>query len=189
MKHRRRRLTLVYIYAALTVLSSQFCCIRLVAQTQQDASKAASVFQAVYIYNITRYVYFPPNKTTGDFIIGVLGRTDVGSSLERTATVKKAGLTGQTIRVVVYDSPVQAMSECHLVFVSDKFISRIGQVAKILKGQPTLIITEGPNNANGIPAISMLSSGEKKFQVNNKAIEEVNLKVSADFLRFATVVQ
>jgi YfiR/HmsC-like len=188
MKH-RHRLTLVCVCAALTVLLLPLHTVRLVAQTQQDASKAASVFQAVYIYNITRYVYFPPSKTTGDYVIGILGRTDVGSSLERTATVKKAGLTGQTIRVVAYDSPVQAMSECHIVFISDKFLGRLGQIAKLLKGQPTLIITEGAGNANGIPAISMLASGEKKFQVNNKAIEEVNLKVSADFLRFAAVVQ
>jgi hypothetical protein len=189
MKH-RHRLTLVCVCAALTVLLLPLHTVRLVAQTQQEASKAASVFQAVYIYNITRYVYFPPNKTTGDYVIGILGRiSDVGASLERTATVRKAGLTGQTIRVIFYDSPTQAMNECHILFIPDKFLSRLGQVAKLLKGQPTLIITEGPGNATGIPAITMVATGEKKFQVNNKAIEEVSIKVSADFLRFAAVVQ
>jgi hypothetical protein len=165
-----------------------FQAFRLAAQ-QPDAAKAASVFQAVYIYNFTRYVYFPPAKNSGDFIIGVLGKTDVGSSLERTATVKKAGLTGQPIRVILYDSPVAAMKECHFVYISEKYTSRVAQIAGMLKGQPTLLITEGEGVAKGVPAISMVSNAEKKFQVNNKMIEESSLKVSADFLRFALVVQ
>jgi hypothetical protein len=160
--------------------------VRLVAQ---DASKAASVFQAVYIYNFTRYVYFPPAKNSGDFIIGVLGRNDVGASLERTATLKKTGLTGQAIRVIIYDSPIVAMKECHLVYIPERYNSRVGQIAGMLKGQPTLIITEGDGFAKGVPAISMVSNADKKFQVNNKLIEEISLKVSADFLRFALVVQ
>ena len=81
------------------------------------------------------------------------------------------------------------MSECNFLYVPDKFLNRLQQVAKVLKGQPTLIVTEGNNNANGIPAISMVVGGDKKFQVNNKAIEDINLKISADFLRFAAVVQ
>jgi YfiR/HmsC-like len=188
MKHRHHRLSLLYVCVALTALLLPFQTLRLVAQAQ-DASKAASVFQAVYIYNFTRYVYFPPAKNSGDFIIGVLGKTDVGSSLERTATLKKAGITGQPIRVILYDSPVAAMKECHFLYIAEKYNYRAGQIASMLKGQPTLLITEGEGMAKGIPAISMVANADKKFQVNNKAIEETTVKVSADFLRFASVVQ
>ena len=187
MKH-RHQLSLLYVCAALTALLLPFQTIRLVAQ-QQDAAKAASVFQAVYIYNITRYVYFPLAKNSGDFVIGILGKSDVGTSLERTATIKKAGLTGQVIRVVTYDSPISAMKECHFLYIAEKYNSRVAQIAGMLKGQPTLLITEGDGMSRGVPGISMVANGEKKFQVNNKAIEENALKVSADFLRFALVVQ
>lgn len=186
MKH-RHRLSCLGALLALAVLLSPIHTVRLAAQ-QADVAKAATVFQAVYIFNITRYVYFPPAKSSGDYIIGVLGRPEILNNLERTAALKKASLTGQQMRVVVYDSPSPAMSECHIIYVSDKFSTRLPQVAKAIKGQPTLIVTEGDNNANGIPAISMCN-GEKKFQVNNKAIEANSLKVSADFLRFAALVQ
>jgi hypothetical protein len=187
MKH-RHRLSVICLCATLTVFFLPLHALRLIAQ-QQDASKAASVFQAVYIYNFTRYLYFPPAKNSGDFIIGVLGKTDVGASLERTATIKKAGLTGQPIRVIIYDSPVAAMKECHLVYIPEKYNARVPVIASLLKGQPTLIITEGDGMAKSVPAISMVANADKKFQVNNKAIEEISLKVSADFLRFALVVQ
>jgi hypothetical protein len=185
MKH-RYRLSFVCVYAALFLL---FASANSVMLRAQDASKAAAVFQAVYIYNFTRYVYFPPARNTGDFVIGILGRTDAAPGLERMANIKKAGITGQQIRIVVYDAPTPAMTECHFVYVPDKFTSRLPQVVKLLKGQSTLIVTEGLNSANGIPAISMVSNSDKKFHVNNKAIEDINLKVSADFLRFAALVQ
>jgi hypothetical protein len=186
MKH-RYRLSFVCVYAtALVVL---FASVNSISLRAQDASKAAAVFQAVYIYNFTRYVYYPPARNSGDFVIGILGRTEVVPGLERMANIKKTGLTNQQIRIVVYDAPSPAMTECHMLYVPDKFASRLPQVAKSLKGQSTLIVTEGLNNANGIPAISMVPNADKKFHVNNKAIEEINLKVSADFLRFAALVQ
>lgn len=155
---------------------------------QQDVQKALSAFQAVYIYNITRYVYFPPSKTSGEYVIAVIGGpSEISVNLEKTALVRKSPTTGQTIKIVLADAVTSALADYHVVFVPLRHVSRLPQIIRVLKGKPTLVITEGSENLGNFPVISMLSQGDRKFLVNNKGIEELSLKVSADFLRYATI--
>ncbi len=184
----RHRLTFLSIFFALLFLQSSWLPVRILAQQQQDVQKALSAFQAVYIYNITRYVYFPPSKTSGEYIIAVMGgASEISANLEKTALVKKSPTTGQSIKIVLADAVTPALGDYHVLFVPDRLVSRLPQITKVLKGKPTLIITEGSENLGNFPVISMLSKGDKKFMVNNKGIEELSLKVSADFLRYATI--
>lgn len=151
------------------------------------AQKAASVFQAVYVYNFTKYITFPPARQSGDFIIGVLGYSPIVAPLEKTASIKKAG--NQSIKIVVYDSP-SSIADCHLLYIPERSSRKLSEVANLLRGKPTVIVTEGSGLSRGKSGsgISITQEGEKKFEINRSAIEASNMKVSSELLRLAIIV-
>jgi hypothetical protein len=144
------------------------------------------VFQAVCIFNFTKYITYPAARQSGDYVIAIVGKSDVQAQLERTAAVKRVATTNQAIKVVDYDQV--SPSECHLVFVPEKFSKRLKNVADALRGKPIVLVTEGSGLYNQGSCISFVFNSDKKFEVNRTLIEAQGLKASSELLKVATIV-
>jgi len=46
--------------------------------------------QSLYIYKFTKYIYWPEEKTRGDFFIGVYGNSPIFKELNLMASLKKS---------------------------------------------------------------------------------------------------
>lgn len=48
-----------------------------------------SKYQSIFIYNFIKYIKWPDSYNSGNFIIGVVGNSDIVASLEQMAAAKK----------------------------------------------------------------------------------------------------
>jgi hypothetical protein len=78
-----------------------------------QAQTADYRFHSVFIYNFTKYIQWPAEHQSGDFIIGVLGSSAISAELEKMAANKTVG--AQKIVVKKFKSITEA-ADCHILF-------------------------------------------------------------------------
>ncbi len=144
------------------------------------------LFESLYILKMTAMVRYPAERSSGDYIIGVVGSSDIAAQLDRSLTGKKVG--EQTIKVRLFDE-ISGLNSCHIIFLPDQYSKKLQRVLDAVRGKPVLIITKGVGMAKEGSHISILSTGEKKFEINKKAAESVGLRLQDDLLRLATIVE
>jgi hypothetical protein len=172
----------VLLMIMLSWLPCWFCSVELEAQ-----QSSGGLFQALYIYNFTKYVSYPSARQSGEFVIAVVGKTDVQAQLEKTASVKRTSLTNQVIKVVNFDD-VNSASECHIVYVPEKSSKRLRGILDATKNKPILVVGEGLGLYNqGVP-ISFVFISEKKFEISRSILDACGLKVSSELLKVANVL-
>jgi hypothetical protein len=144
------------------------------------------LFESLYILKMTAMVRYPAERSSGDYIIGVVGSPDIAAQLDRSLTGKKVG--EQTIKVRLFDE-ISGLNSCHIIFLPDQYSKKLQRVLDAVRGKPVLIITKGVGMAKEGSHISILATGEKKFEINKKAAEAVGLRLQDDLLRLATIVE
>ncbi len=144
------------------------------------------LFESLYILKMTAMVRYPAERSSGDYIIGVVGSPDIAAQLDRSLTGKKVG--EQTIKVRLFDE-ISGLASCHIIFLPDQYSKKLQRVLEAVRGKSVLIITKGAGMAKEGSHISILATGEKKFEVNKKAAEAVGLRLQDDLLRLATIVE
>jgi hypothetical protein len=144
------------------------------------------LFESLYILKMTALVRHPAERSSGDYIIGVVGSPDIAAQLERSLSSKKVG--EQTIKVRLFDD-ISGLTSCHIIFLPDQYSKKLQRVLEAVRGKPVLVITKGTGMARDGSHISILATGEKKFEINKRAAEAVGLRLQDDLLRLATIVE
>jgi hypothetical protein len=151
--------------------------------SQTEIPKAQSIF----IYNFTRLVEWPDAYKTGDFIIGVVGNSDVFSELESYTAGKKVGM--QAITVKKYKE-ISEIDKCHILFVSYNKSSGIAEIIKKSESNPVLIIGERKSIINDGAGIGFVLLDDKlKFELNLPAATRNGLKVNSKLQEMAMSVK
>lgn len=143
-------------------------------------------FHSVFIYNFTKYIQWPSSYQSGDFIIGVMGKSDITTNLQKMAEVKTVG--SQKIVVKNYNTAAE-VGKCHILFIPSQGSGDLENIIAQVGNNPTLVITERPGlgkKGSGINFI--LQSGKWKFELNRGALEASNLKVSGELAKLAIVI-
>jgi hypothetical protein len=143
---------------------------------------------AVFIMNFARNIEWPKEKTTGDFVIGVVNYPAVASQLKNVALQSK-NVRNQPIIIKEFSSASDA-GFCHILFIPESEAASFPSVLSKLQNAPTLIITEKEGLAKKGSGINFLMvDGKLKFELNNNSIEKRGLKPSEDLQRFGILVQ
>jgi hypothetical protein len=144
-------------------------------------------FHTMYIYNFTRYIQWPNNYQSGDFVIGVLGTSPITAQLKAIAMKKMVG----TQKIVVKNYRTVAMIDnCHMIFIPNAESKNLNTVKEKVKGKSTLIITERNGLANQGSGINfVLQNGKWKFELNTSEVNRRSLKVSSQLMRLAIPTQ
>lgn len=160
------------VYKILTSLLLLFFFCRLSAQQEK--------FKAVFIFNFTKYIEWSPADKQGDFIIGVIGSTEITKHLISVAQKMKVG--NQPIVVKQYRS-VEEVDRCHLLYISpDKSVELNKAILKFVN-KNTLIITDKNGLIKQGSGINFYSDeGELKFEVSKNNIEKTGLKINPALL-------
>ena len=162
-------------FAVLFILQSGF--------SQTEIQKAQSIF----IYNFTRLVEWPESYKSGDFVIGVIGNSDIFAELEGYTAGKKVGM--QPI-VVKKFKEVSEIDRCHILFVSYNKSSGLSEVIKKTDTSPTLIIGEKKNIMNEGAAIGFVLMDDKlKFELNIPSATRNGLKVNSKLQEMAMTIK
>jgi hypothetical protein len=139
---------------------------------------------AVFLYNFTKYVQWPAEAQSGDFVIGVVGNSDIYDELVRITAGKTAG--SQKIVVTKFKS-ADAVTNCHMVFVpaTENFEKVQAKVA----GKPVLLISEKPGLAQKGSNINFVIKDNKwRFELNENATRNAGLKIATELSKLAIAV-
>lgn len=139
---------------------------------------AVAKYKAMFTLNFIRYIGWPEAAKQGDFVIGVVGSTDVLKNLQAQTVGKKFGF--QNIVVKAFNS-VDEITDCQILFFSksENFSKNAVTVKQKLGGKNSLIITETEGaTKNGSMINFVIRSDQLKFELSAANAEAFGLKFS-----------
>ncbi len=141
---------------------------------------------SMMVYNFTKYVQWPDHAGGGEFVIGVVGNTDIYNTLNGWYGGKPRG--AKTYIIKKFNSAAD-VTECHVLYIDKSKSGEFDNVNGKLKGKGTLIITDKSGLGEQGSAINFkLVDNKLKFELNQKAIEASNLKVSGALSSMAILI-
>ncbi|WKV13170.1 YfiR family protein [Marivirga harenae] len=139
-------------------------------------------FHKVFFYSFTKYIDWPEEKKKGDFVIAVIGDSEIIPLLEEMAEIKKVG--ERNIKIVKLDK-VNKGEFYHIVFVPSEKAQNFASIKTNLNGQPCLLVTESEGMARNGSMINFKDvDGKLRFEVNTTTLEKSGLKMSQELTRF-----
>lgn len=143
--------------------------------------------QANIIYRFTKYIDWPDNKKTGDFIIGVVGDSPLTDALKNFISNKTAGT--QKIIIKRFSATTESFY-CHILFISEEESSNLKKIVIKTAGNPVLIVTEENGLALKGSCINFtVVADHLKLEINKSNIEQRNLSIASELLQLGKVVK
>jgi hypothetical protein len=139
--------------------------------------------QSLYIYKFTKFIYWPEDRTEGDFNIGVFGNSPILDELNLMASLKKAAEDQPiTVREITAD---EDLSDYHIVYVPASKSRQIRTLAEKIGDQPVLIVAEREGMASRGATISFFVTDVDilKFEVNVRRLEQQKMTISDDLVK------
>jgi hypothetical protein len=155
-------------------------------QAQQAPGREYQV-KAVFLYNFTQFVEWPPAAFNGNepMVIGVLGENPFGNYLEETVSGEK--VTGRKL-VVRYYKEVKDIGNCHILFIGGSTKAKEAMAA--VSGKHTLTVSDADEFARSGGMIQLYIEHNKvRFKINNTVAKGAGLTISSKLLRLADVVE
>lgn len=141
---------------------------------------------SMMVFNFTKYVQWPDHTATGEFIIGVVGNADIYNTLTTWYGGKPRG--SKTYVIKSFKSSAE-VTDCHVVFVDKSKSGEFDALSEKVKGKGTLIITDKQGLGEKGSGINFKTVDNKlRFELNQKALEASNLKVSGALSSMAILI-
>jgi len=155
---------------------------RLEAQQPSDYAVQANI-----IYRFTKYIDWPENKKTGDFIIGIVGDSPLTDELKSFIANKTVG--SRKIVIKTFPSSADAYP-CHILFISEDESSSLKKIAARTSGSSLLLVSESEGLAQKGSCINfIIVSDHLKLEINKNNIEERNLNIASELLQLGKLVK
>jgi hypothetical protein len=140
---------------------------------------------SMMVFNFTRYVQWPEGESK-EFVIGVLGNNDMYTTLNTWYGGKPRG--NKTFVVKKFNSAAD-VTDCDVLFIDKMKIYEFESATNKVKGKSTLVITDKSGLGERGSSINFKTVDNKlKFELNQKAIEASNLKVSGSLSSMAILI-
>jgi len=139
-----------------------------------------------YIWHIAKNVEWPADYKSGDFIIGVLGKSDATQQFKMMAM--KRDLGGRSIKVAEY-STVDEIAKCNMLFVSKNFSGQLSDVLKKINGASIMTLTEEEGLALKGSCANFIPQGARVagVEMNRAAMDKAGLKASKELAKWMVV--
>ena len=145
-------------------------------------------YQSLFIYNFTKYIKWPDSYNGDNFVIGVIGSSDIHAALNSMANSKKKTAAGKNIVVKKFNS-LGEIDDCNILFVSQDVAGDLGQIDSNTAAKPVLIITDSPGLATQGSVINFIEKdGKIKFELNEAKASSRGLVVSGSLTSLAIII-
>lgn len=156
-------------------------------KAQADLHEAEYKIHSIFIYNFTKYVQWPEEYSKGDFIIGILGKTNLDTELQKMATART--ISGRKITIKKYADVANVDKRCHILFISSEGSNLLSNVLNKTSGAATLIITQKDGLGKFGSLINFVSmNGKYRFEINMSAFEKSKLKFEQQLKAVAILI-
>lgn len=141
---------------------------------------------SMMVFNFTKYVQWPDHNESGEFVIGVIGNANVFNTLNAWYGGKARG--SKTYVIKKFNSS-DDVTDCHVIFIDRSKSGEFDAINEKVKGKGTLVITDKNGLGEKGSGINFKTMDNKlRFELNQKAIEASNLKVSGALSSMAILI-
>jgi len=141
--------------------------------------------RAALVFNLTKYVEWPSEKTI--LVIGFLGNRETGEFLHKMLDGKT--IESRAIRVMLFPSDDE-LQQCDLVYIAESQDRKIRAALDKLENRNIVSVGEADSFAQDGGMIGLVKTGEQiQMQVNLLAALRSGVKISPRLLKLALVVR
>lgn len=175
----------LYITLAL-ILTLSFT--RLSAEVNQ-MKDTRSMVKALYIYTFATLVEWPPNRRSGDFVIGVYGYGGLDIYEELKERYSKKYIGSQEIVIENYRSKDDINSKSHILFVASEKTAEISGLSKKMQPNNTLLVAESSGALSKGACVNFIVVGnQQKYEINKRNAEKHDLVIADKLAKLAAKV-
>ena len=152
------------------------------AQEQRPMHEVYSMM----VFNFVKYVQWPANDNSKEFVIGVVGSNDIYNTLNTWYAGKAKG--AKTYVIKKFNNAAE-VADCQVIFIDRTKSNEFETINNKVKGKGTLVVTD--RNGLGVKGscINFKTVDDKlKFELNQQAIEASNLKVATTLSSMAILI-
>jgi hypothetical protein len=141
---------------------------------------------SMMVFNFVKYVQWPANDNSKEFVIGVVGNNEIYNTLNTWYAGKAKGTKTYVIKKFNNASEV---TDCQVVFIDRSKSNEFDAVNNKVKGKGTLVVTDRNGLGSKGSCINFKTVDEKlRFELNQQAIEASNLKVAGALTSMAILI-
>ncbi len=160
----------------------------------QSGKLTDSQRKALILYNFAKFTEWPKSAFTDDtasFVLGVLGKDPFGKDMD---ILRGKAIKGRKVEVR-YFRTVDALTNCHLLYISKSEIDNLPQIRKRLEKCSILTAAEAQGFIDQDGIINLVPERQPNgtetvgFEINLPAAEKANLKLDTQLLKLAKKVK
>jgi hypothetical protein len=158
------------------------------APPQDEITKEYQV-KAVFLYNFTQFIEWPPDafaQPDAPLVIGILGPDPFGKYLDETVQGEK--VNGHPLVVQRFQTLAE-VSRCQILFISTDEKSQWKPIFEYAKAKHVLTVGDVTNFSRQGGMIRFFPEENKiRIRINLTSVKDADLKVSSKLLRLAEIV-
>ena len=153
-------------------------------QAQQNAGNA---LYANIIYRFTKYINWPDDKKSGDFVIGIIGDLSLYKEIKSFTANKTVGNQKIVIKRFLNSS---SSYNCQILFISEEESRSLKKIADLTELTPILLLSESSGLAHKGSCINFIIVDEHlKLEINITNIEGRHLNIASELLSLGIIVK
>ena len=156
-------------------------------QAQSDRNSEYRI-KAVFLYNFTRFVDWPPTAfsfSTDPFIIGIIGKDPFDTYLEEAVIGEHVGTHPIIIRRI---DDWREIPNCHILYINSNDPGRIKTILSSLADRNILTVSESPDFPRLGGIVRFFTEKNKiRIEINALAAKAAQLNISSKLLGVAQV--
>ncbi|MBS1682523.1 MAG: YfiR family protein [Bacteroidetes bacterium] len=141
---------------------------------------------SMMVFNFVKYIQWPASDGSNEFVIGVVGNSEMYNTLNTWYAGKAKG--NKTYVIKNFKSASE-LTDCQVVFIDRSKSGEFEAVNNKVKGKGTLVVTDRSGLGAKGSCINFKTVDEKlRFELNQNAMEASNLKVSSSLTSMAILI-
>ncbi|MEM1408648.1 MAG: YfiR family protein [Bacteroidota bacterium] len=148
--------------------------------------RPAHELHSMMIYNFLKYIEWPGDKNSGDFLVGVIGADDVYNTLNTWYGNKTRGNKNFIIKKAL---ATDDLSGYQLVYIGKLRPEEFEVILNRVSSKPILTITAKKGFGKKGSCINFkVVDNRLKFELNETAIQKTTLKTSSQLAAMAIII-
>lgn len=147
--------------------------------------------QAVFLYNLTRFVDWPKSwaEHSDYFTIGIVGDPPFGAVIDQVVAGEQ--WRGKPMRVVRFAEPEEMNGrQCDILYIGSDRLRQFERFRGKLNGLPVLTVGDSPGFLEMGGMVNLVRKQQRiGLGVNLPAVRHSGLSISSKLLRLATIVE
>jgi hypothetical protein len=138
------------------------------------------------LFNFMKYIQWPNEAESGDFIMGIFGEDDVFNTMKTRYDGKPKGAKKYVVKKIT--SAAEAAT-CQVVYLGKFKNKEFENIKTAVAGKSILTITDSSNLGQKGSCINFkVIDGKLKFELNNASLNAASLKVSSQLSSMAIII-